>query len=243
MRNICFFAVLLSAATFLLPAKAFADTTLVYENAQGKPVMFHYMTESQVRSEDHTNNTIMIFDGNTGNFFILYPDKREYTALNAEAMTQNATGPLAAFQKQMESMSPQQREMMKGMMGSLLKKFEPAVQEGETVTVAGYECQQLTLMMGSKVTSEMCMADPDALGISTAEIATLQQLTDKVQELANSFLAGFGIDLSALNKIKGVPVRITENGNTKTLAKVSEDDIPAQLFTIPEGYTKKALGQ
>lgn len=234
---------LLLISAFLFTSSASADTTLVYDNAAGKPVMFYYLSPGQIRSEDHSENMIIIYNAETEAQMILFPETREYAVLSADAFNQQVSGPLAKLKKTMENIPAEQRSMMKSMMGAMLKQFEPSVTKGEHTSVAGYDCQKFSISIGSTITSQMCLADPADLGISEAEYNTLNQLMDDMQELINTALSGMGIDLSALTELDGVPVSTTKNDETKVLSSISHDEIDAELFTVPEGYTQKSLTQ
>ncbi|HET9679730.1 MAG TPA: DUF4412 domain-containing protein [Gammaproteobacteria bacterium] len=234
---------LLLISAFLFTSSALADTTLTYKNSAGEPVMLYYLTSSQIRSEDHSENMVIIYDAKAGTQVILYPDSREYAVLSADAFNQQVSGPLAEFQKTMESIPPEQRAMMKNMMGAMLEQFKPTVTKGEHTSVAGYDCQKVSITIGNKVSSKMCLADPADLGISAAEYGTLNQLMDDMQEMVNKMLSGLGIDLSALTELDGVPVSITEGGSTKVLSSISHEELDADLFTVPDGYTQKSLTQ
>jgi len=148
-------------------------------------------------------------------------------------------GVRAEMKKRMESLPPQAKAMMKGMMndeGSVTLK-----PTGKSEKIAGYPAKEFTIE-GGHVSGSVWISDalqPPMNEKQAADFAT-----------AMGSLGGPGAKLSeALAKAKGVALRTTTTitmgthkmTSTREVTQVSDKAAPADVLEVPTGFSKMAM--
>lgn len=236
------------AAIFLgvgLALPVLADTTLTYTDKANKATMRYYIAAGQVRLEDTEDNSIILYQADTDTLTVINTDDREYSVLDPAARQQlkkKMSDAMAEMKAKLADMPPEARQMMQGMMGGLMNAVKPSIQKtGKQQTVGGYDCRIVNIMMGPKVSSELCIASADEVGISEVDYQAMQKMGTSLQQMAEAVLQGLGADFSVLGELGGVAVSIRDDDGQTLLTSVSDSAIPAAKFTVPAGYTRKSL--
>jgi hypothetical protein len=264
----------LSLGTLLVALPAHADAVLDYEVVAGKgrppQVQTAYVKDGRILMKGFTGSADgdMLFDQAKQNITIINHRDRKFMTLDEKSvqqMAQQVGGMMAAAQAQMEKqmagMSPQQRAQMQQMLGSAglgkmleAKPAAPASKQtlkpGAARTVNGFACQAIEMLRDNKKEGEMCVAKPQALGLSTSDYETvraMQTYGEKLAKQAGELAARFGVQVPNYGggNVDGVPVEIVDDTNAggvrMTVKKVANQTVDGKLFALPAGYTQAAL--
>jgi hypothetical protein len=186
----------------------------------------------------------MIFDAKAQVLHLINDDNRTYPDIDKSAGGRG--DPMQMMQQQLASLPPGQRAMAEGMMKSMTGSMPPPltyVWSTEKMHVAGYECTRVDGMRGAEKVTEYCGSTSPDLKMSDAERKTMLDM--------QSYLRNFTIMVKSANDdtrafqwdttTDGYPVisRCYRNGAMTldlTLQSVSRKPIPAEAFTLPDGY-------
>lgn len=196
----------------------------------------------------------MIYNAGTEEFTMLNHDQKGYVVVDKAAMKE-VRGEMDAMMKQMEeqlaSLPPEQREAMmammpKDVMDRMKPKDAPAKAEvsftGKTDKVAGYKCKIADISGLAGGATQVCVAKPKALGISSADVKAMDRAFQSMQKAMGQF--GQSAPFPSISELGGVPVRSTDaDGSVTTLTGVSTDKIDGTVFEIPAGYTRQSIMQ
>lgn len=260
-----------AAAALSLSGALHADATLQYtdsgEESSGSTLM---IKGSQVRMEerDADGSTVYsLFDSETRTLVMVIDEERSYAELTEDGLRAQAgevramqEGFLEQMRQQMEQMPPEQRSMMEqqmrqmGIDAAMLSGEDSPVPDssaletrrtGTSDTIGGVRCEGMEVLMDGTRTNELCVADPQQLGLSAADFATLRTLFEFMQSLSDIALSmggPFAAEMSAemLPVVDGVPVQVKNlhDGSVMTLQSVSTDTLSADLFQVPAGYQR-----
>lgn len=245
---------LLLAACLLLPLHAgHADTTLEYRSSGGEqalPKTIH-IKPGLIRS-DNRDGQWALFNQSEQIMYLVEPAKKQYTAMDAASLAKmNAVISKARRQieAQLRAMPPEMRAQARQMLGDQIPGMdgppEPVRLEttGKQKEVAGYACSQARIIKGERVSEELCVAEPEALGISEPEFDTVEAMFAFAHKAVDG--TGFeGIAMPYLN-LDGVPisVRLVQGPaqGSAVLTKVAHDDLPADLFLLPADYAQQTF--
>jgi hypothetical protein len=265
----------LSLAVLAAVPPVHADAVLDYEivAGQGRPPQAQtaYVKEGRILMKGFTGNADgdMLFDQAKQNITIINHRDRKFMTLDEKSvqqMAQQVSGMMTAMQAQMEKqmagMSPQQRAQMEQMLGSAglgkmleAKAAAPAPKQtlkpGAARTVNGFACQSVQMFRDDKKQGEMCVAKPQALGLSNPDYETvraLQSYGEKLAKQAGELAARFGVQVPNYGggNVDGVPVEIVDDSNPgggvrMMVKKVTNQAVDVKLFALPAGYTQAAL--
>lgn len=173
------------------------------------------------------------------------------------AMSQ-ASAMLEQMRSQLESLPPEQREMMERMMRDRMPDLGAATEPAAAVrleprgrdTVAGYECTQYEVYVGDALTQALCAADYERVpGADEIEdmLERMQRFFAGFRDAMPAGVAGMrGNPFDAMSRIGGIPVRsrIYVNGNVQqelVLSSAESRDIEPSRFDVPAGYTEQNL--
>lgn len=254
--------------TLLCSVYAMADTTLQYttsESSQQPGTV--YLSDQKLRVDNAGDANWILYDRNQNTLFIIDDNKQEYYAFD-EQQIQALGDTIGNVNKQLESalasLPPEQRAQARALMQSMLpggsssaasaiEKAIDANYTGQYDNVAGIRCERVEVMLNNQVQSELCLADPDALNLSSNETATLESMAEFAQSMLTEIKANAGSllpdDFSAGDIVqvlqKGVPVRMTDKSDstddTATLASIEHDNISTDIMQIPTNYQRKQL--
>jgi hypothetical protein len=260
-----------AVAALSLSGAIHADATLQYtdsgEEGSGSTLM---IKGSQVRMEEREadgSTVYSLFDSETRTFVMVIDEERGYAELTEDGLRAQA-GEVRAMQEQflqqmrqqMEQMPPEQRSMMEqqmlqmGIDAAMLSGEDSPVPDssaletrrtGGSSTIGGVRCEGMEVLLDGTRTNELCVADPEKLGLSAADFATLRILFEFMQSLSDIALSmggPFAAEMSAemLPVVDGVPVQVKnlQDGSVITLESVSTDALSADLFQVPAGYQR-----
>ena len=236
-------AVACVAALAAVPALA-EDLTIVYKTSgpNGPGTATSYFSTEKMRMSDADRDTVVEYG--PGRIVSIDHKKKEYsdvTLAELEAGMKAASERMQAMNAQMANMPPAVRERMAGAMGG----GTVAVTKGGTKKVAGYDCQDYDVTMGTMMTMHLCATTaiaPPAPNVdfrrftSMAGVAGNPMFKNMVEEMKK--VQGFTLAESSSMTIMG---RSTETSKEATAVK--KGAIPAATFdveSIAKGYKKVA---
>ncbi len=207
--------------------------------------------------------TSMIFDADAQVLRVLRHGDRTYVEID-EAFAERLSSKVAEAQKMMEAqlakMPPEQRAMMEKMMqgGALpfpkpgAKKDRPPLEAratGEADTVDGTPCSLFRLRRGAEEKGDVCVASWSAVGASPEDIAVLKKLGAFQAKMTKSFagsMPGAEQPFELLERVDGFPLRTRRVAGGAVESEtffedVTKTDVPADVFEIPAGYTRKDI--
>lgn len=246
----------------LLPIAAQAGTVLgmsIKELPSGKESSSTtYAQDGHMRVENRPGDHTMIFKDDA--IYSVDDKDRSYYVMDRAAMQKMAAQinpALKQMQEQMAKMPPEQRAQMERMMGGMPGMAKPSTQEirktSRTDDVAGNACTYVEVLEDGVLADEMCVAPAGALKGSKDLMDAAMKMSALVQDMLGSIDAPWlkdTIDRQAQNyqKIGGVPLRARhfENGKAvseSTLTSIRTEAVPASMFAVPAGYTKKDMMQ
>lgn len=252
----------LSALVLLLAAgHAQAGTVLKTLNRDltndRETVSTTYAQQGNLRVDTGSNSgTVVIFKDST--LYTLDPQQKTYMMVDQATMQRivEQLGPaLKKMQDLMAAMPPEQRAQLEKTLGAAGTGGKPVVEKvrktGRTDKVAGYACSYSEVLRDDVLSSEACVVAPDKLKGS-------QELIDASARVA-AFLKPItaGLDVPMLRQVAarqienyaqlgGIPVRARRFDAGKpafetTLQSLATEPLPATLFEIPAGYTRKDM--
>lgn len=252
MRRDLIAAIVIFAAG-ALPANA--DTTLQYRVSKGENAapMVLKARAGDIRMEGSALGAgfnWMVYHSAEDTLYAIDPQRKVYYGVDAAAVEQLSLR-LATLRddlrERLKTLPKEQQELIRSQMGSFLDESvaDPLTMEidmsgAEAVDVNGVACNRGKITAGDQPIGEICVATPQALGLTDAEFDAFQSMYDLTASLqaALSQQAASIPDVSALN---GVPVsmRIEFNDFRQTLERVSHDPLPDYLFEVPENYRRE----
>lgn len=271
-----FSGIMLSLALSLAALPAHADAVLDYEiSAKGRPPQAQtaFVKDGRILMKGFTGSADgdMLFDQAKQNITIINHRDKKFMTVDEKAvqqMAQQVGGMMEAMRSQMEKqmagMTPQQRAQMEQMLaGAGLSKMveaKPAapaaapkqtLKAGAARTVNGFACQTIEMLRDGKKEGEMCVAKPQALGLSGADYDTvraLQTYGEKLAKQAGELAARFGVQIPSFSgaAVDGVPVEVVDEspaggGVRVAVKKAASQAVDGKVFAIPAGYTQAAL--
>jgi hypothetical protein len=245
-----FAAAAAAAALFTAPVHA-EDLTIAYKTAGsgGPGTWTTYMSAERIRTSDGERDTIIEYG--PGRIVSIDHKRKEYsevTLAQIEAAMKSISAQMEQMQQQMANMPPAVREKMEQMMGGGAGAV--TVTKGGTRTVAGYECQDHDVKMGTSLTMVMCMTtaiappapnvDPSKFAAFTGPAAALASnpMFKGMAKLAEEMkkIQGFSLADSSSFKMMGKAIE-----TTKEATEVKRGPIPAASFDVAalaKGYKK-----
>jgi hypothetical protein len=260
----------LIAALVLVPvlaaAPAVADVTIVEQHqpaggGQPSSTTIH-LKERRIRVESTASGvaSVVIFDGTRETFFMIderSKSYREMTKEDLEGMMSQVSGMMAQMREQLANMPPGQRQALEKMMaGHMAGAASPAQQttvykkarSGEKV--GQWTCDLYEGRREGEKRWDVCTVSPDALGLTAADFAVLQDLASFFRSMAAQLGDMFAVGTQAADQqpdlFAGVPVlrvayRDGKPGDRYVLSEVRRGALDAALFQVPAGYKKEAM--
>lgn len=243
----------LFAVAIHLPANA--DTTLQYRVSKGDNAapMVLKARSNEVRMEGSALGAgfnWMVYRGDDDTLYAVDPQRQVYYGVDAAAIDRLSLR-LAALRddlrERLKTLPEEQQAIIRSQMGLFLDESapEPLTMKIDMIDavaseVNGIACAKGWITAGDQPIGEICVASPQALGLTGAEFTAFQSLYELTASLqtALSQQAASVPDISALD---GVPVslRIEFNDFSQTLERVTHDPLPDFLFEIPENYRRE----
>ena len=221
---------------------------------------------------DAATNTLTVLMPAEKKYLVFDKDSAAQVGAQANAVQQaqaNAQAQLAQHQAQMDqanrqmetamaNMTPEQKAMMQQAMAGRPGAAPPAAggggmqvemkDLGTSEVVAGHSCKDVQTVVDGKPSATLCViSSPASLGISSADLKTLQAMREGMQKL-ESKMGPMGQGMSAMTA-GGFSLKTTRQGirnfqpvsETDTFKSVSSARLDASLFQVPSGYTRTTM--
>ena len=210
------------------------DLTIVSSVKGGKDPMTQTQYLTADRTRTHTGDQDVIVEIVSGRIVTIDHKKKEYTETTFAEM--------AAMMKKLEADFAKMPGFLQKTMGGAVKPV--TMQKGIAPRkIAGYDCTQYNLAMGEDMTWSIWAAP--ALEVPAKYIESMKSNAAMMGPMGRRFMAMY----DEMAKIKGYPLSFATSSKMagrkmETLIEATEvkkGPIPASVFAIPAGYTKKAL--
>lgn len=245
-------AAALAAALCALPALA-EDLTIVYKSTGpgGPGTSTSYYSSEKMRSGDAERDTIIEYG--TGRIVTIDHKKKEYseiTAAEMEAAMKAMQAKMQEMNAQMANMPPAVREKMESMMGGGAAAI--TVTKGASRKVAGYDCQDYDVKVGTMMTMDLCASTAVAPPAPNVDPSKYASMVGPAAALAsNPMFKSFAKLADEMKKIQGFTLAETSKmsmmgrsfDSSKEATEVRKGPIPAAAFDVAEiakGYKKVA---
>lgn len=176
-------------------------------------------------------------------FIVVNDAKKEYSEMTFDEMEAAMKkvggamgGAMAEMEKQMANLSPEQRKMMKEMMGDKLPGMKKAAKievstTGEKQKISGYSCVKNSVTRDGKEFMALW---------TTREIGAVAAMGDEMKEFGKRMAAmnpmGDQSEIEAMMSVEGFPIQTELAGTTTVVTKVVEKAVPVGTFEVPAGY-------
>lgn len=267
-------------AALFISAPAFADTHVSYTRPDGSPGMQLYVKDGAVRMESGAGQSIGVFDTRANSLLVLVPGQKKYylfdeqTAAHLSAQFQDAENRLKDARDKLESKSEKladkattlaQHGLLQTLVGHALIDYAIELMIptdfsmkmelkdlGSDESVAGFACHDEQVIISGNPGETRCVAkDTSKLGIPTADLATLQTMSDDYKQILTA-IEPMAPGITATMPT-GLPVRsqklafdmATKKLSTTldTLKAINTGALSADLFRAPADYTRASLDQ
>ena len=223
------------------------ESTLVYQGASGRFTVD--VRPGEVRIDDASPDW-QLYDESEQAIYTVNPAARSYTRLDKSAAS-SIRSQVERLRAQVDAKVEELPENQRATARAALLQSMPALDSsehrvgldrtGRSETVAGVECDVGQVVRDGQPAETLCVADADALGISTRSFDSVQSMFKLMQTL----LAGTGFEAAGLPylSLAGMPIRFTDTntGEKRQLVSVSHESLPDSQFAIPDSYDEKAL--
>jgi hypothetical protein len=214
-------------------AAAAEDLTIVSTVTVGKgtpSTSTQYISTGRVRVSNPESDTI--FDAGTGRVVVVNHKKKEYFEFTREEMA----AAMQQFEAQMQQAGPLMEKMMGGQVGEASVK-----KTGASRKVAGYDCDEYTVVMGENLRYDVCAAPAlpppahyyDAL---KSPFAVMGPVARRFEKLFDEMKEIKGFPVAMNSSIKVMMVRSEMKSEATDIKK---GPIPESAFAVPAGYKKK----
>ncbi|HEY4366530.1 MAG TPA: hypothetical protein VGN07_04790 [Steroidobacteraceae bacterium] len=193
--------------------------------------------------------------------YAIDPKDKTYTTLDRASIAQMAdqlNPALKQLQEQLAKMTPEQRAQMEKMLGKRVPGLgTQTVQDIRKTTrtddVAGYHCNYTEVLQDGVLSAEFCVVPQNALkggkelAESSARVSAL--VADMLKQIDAPWLKQLAEkQIEDYAKLGGIPVasRTFSDGKPtreSTLESATTQTLPATLFQVPAGFTKKDMLQ
>lgn len=250
----------------LLSQAVLADATVTYEQLNGAQKTTNTMKikNSKIRFTPPTQtNNYSIYDSQSGSLTHVDTSQKHYLSMDEKAIAEQAQKAREqkeqmrkAMEAKMEDMPPDQREQVEKMMNNHLArvdKTQPAPKldqkkTGRTETIAGIECTVYESFFNGVKVSEICIAEPDKMGLDAADAQTLtnmQSFMKQMQKMAQQMMN----TNTPVSEINGIPLHTklyAPDGSIKLetrLSSINTDKLSDDTVSIPAGYSQIQMNQ
>ncbi len=240
---------LLVCAGALIPALAFADSTLVYEEA-GKAHLVR-IGGGKVRLDPPRGGRWFLFDSARKELFVVDAERQEYRMIDearAETLRRQLEGAVTLMEDRLARLPPSLQEQARGAMKGVVPlepkrravRLQSTSQRG---TAAGLGCEVKQLLVDGKVKGELCLTAAANLGLPPADLAAVlagQALARSLTDKAERFLA---VDGRLFGEGGQVPLIYRPGGSATgwVLTRISRVAVDPGLLQLPAGYRERPL--
>ena len=249
-------------------SSVFADTQLSSSYSSSKQSTPQTATilikDGMVALQDANGVTNGFYDSDREMVFAVDHSNKSYYEIDqafASQVSEQLNSAMTMLNKQMDKamagMNKQQKQKFKAMMpGVIPSKAKTTIADisikktGKTSNFAGVICDLVEIQEDKQTSKKLCIASPQATGISDKEMQSLKKLGKfaghftQLINLANiqSVKINPASISAALEKMHGIPLAMDANdGSLGRITAIGHDSIPNTVFTIPEGFQKKDM--
>lgn len=237
---------LIAILLVVVASVAQADTRLVYEGAGGSFIVS--MRPGEVRIDD-ASGAWQLYRQADNTIFAVNPDDNSYTRMDedvAATIRQRMAALRQKIEAQIQLLPPSKQDVARAVLSEQIPGFgdEPHSvaldRTGQQDSVADIPCQIVQVVRDGQPGETLCVATPDALGISDASFETVTAMFD----LMHTMLEGTGFETVGLPylSLSGMPVRFHDPATDaqRTLVSVSHEPLDDALFDIPDTFVEYA---
>ncbi len=259
-------SVLLSGITLLVSQAALADATVSYEQIGGNQTSTNTMKikDGKIRFTPPTQSTnYSIYDSRNASLIHVDTSQKRFLTMDERAIAEQAKKAREQMQHmrkammaKMEGMPPEQRKQVEKMMNNHLSQVDqtqaPAKLDQKktdrTETIAGIECTVYESFYKGVKVSEICIADPDKLGLDNSDTKTLISMQDfmkNMQKMAQQMMNSN----APVSDINGIPLHTklyAPDGSIKLetrLAGINTNKLSNDTVAIPADYSQININQ
>ncbi len=242
---------ILLLSAILFSVQSHADTTLIYNDANGQQNSVMYMSDGVAKITNNSDvNTALIFNAQANAFTVVNHQDQSYVVFGEKEIA--ALSDVSAMvdrmlEEQLSQMPAAQRDQMRGMMESMIKKQMPKQaappqynKSGQSSNYNGFDCEVVIKMVEGQKDGDFCVADIADLGIPAADYDSINQFMQTVEKLASQFGQDQSMNFSDIGSV--IPVYYDMGLQKAYLTEINHDALGAQTFQVPEGYSKTNLG-
>ncbi len=250
----------------LLSQTVLADATVTYEQLNGAQKTSNTMKikDGKIRFTPPTQtNNYSIYDSRSGSLTHIDTNQKRYLSMDEKAIAEQAQKAREqmeqmrkAMEAKMEGMPPEQREQVEKMMNNHLARVDktqaaPKLDQkktSRTETVAGIECTVYESFYNGIKVSEICIAEPDKMGLDAADAQTLtnmQNFMKQMQKMAQQMMN----TNTPISEINGIPLHTrlyAPDGSIKLetrLDSINTDKLSDDTVRIPAGFSQIKMNQ
>lgn len=237
-------------ATSLFTGATLADTTLIYNNADGKENSKMYLSDGQAKITNNVeSSTALIFNLADSSFTVINHTDQSYMVFGEKEIA--ALGDVSAMvdrmlEEQLSQMPAAQREQMRGMMKSMIKQQIPKQaalpsyeKTGQSSSYNGFDCDEVTKTVDGRVDGTFCVADFRDLGVGANDYASINQFMKIAEKMAAQFGQDQSMNLDSIGQV--LPVYYEMGSEKVYLSDVNNSDLEPQVFQVPNGYKQESL--
>jgi hypothetical protein len=230
-----------TAASFLVGGRAHAGVTVVMQRGAAATSTL-YIEGDKMRAENPgaaNRPSTVIIDAAGKRFLMINETEKTYFEMTEAEMKARR----AEMEEKVKSLPPEQRKRIEQMMGGAPGEKSPELKferTGEKKTVNGFDCDVYHVLDGSTPKEEDCLAPWSAKMLQRSDFAGLRKFAEEMAKDAG--VAGRQM-FQQFDKYPGFPVlrHPLEPGQheDEELKSVKRGSIPAAMFAVPAGFTKK----
>ena len=213
----------------LLAGPAFAqDLTLVYKEAESGALTSQYFTKEKMRRNGPESDSIVEYA--TGKIISIDHKKKEYSEYT-----------LAEAEARMKEAAAEMEKMMGGLAESV------TVTKGGTRKVAGYDCQEYVITMGTALKQNTCNSAALKFPVPELELKRFTSFASGAASMAsNPMFKGAAQLGEKMKEVQGFPLSESSTfsmlGKSKTTGReaveVKQGPVDPSVFALPAGYKK-----
>ncbi len=266
MKNLLFKtgSTLILCNALLMSQWVFADATVIYEQSSGSQKATNTMKikDGKIRfTPPSHNNNYSIYDSQNNSLSHVDTTQKRYLSMDEKAMqeqAQKAKEQMAQMRKammaKMDGMPPEQRKQVEKMMHNHLSQVDktqpaPKLEQKKTArteTISGIECTVYESFNNGVKVSEICMTEPEKMGLSNSDAKTLMSMQNYMKRMQKMAQQMMGSN-APTTEINGIPLHTRlygPDGSVKLetrLSSINTDTLSDDTVSIPEGYSQMQM--
>lgn len=253
-------SVILPGIALLLSQSVLADATLTYQQTSGVQKTSNTMMikDGKIRFTPPTQSgNYSVYNSQKGSLTHVDTNQKRFLTMDEKGIAEQARKAKAqmeqmrkAMEDKMEGMPPEQRKQMEKMMNNHLSRVDktqppPKLEQKKTdrsESISGIDCTIYESFNNGIKVSEICIAEPDNMGLSKADTKTLTSMQDfmkRMQKMSRQMMNSN----APTSEINGIPLHTklyAPDGSVKLetrLSAIKTDKLNNDTVTVPDNYT------